>query len=150
MCVLYLMVSLCFEMCLELFVCKDTCLRQAIHTPSYFYHHHAVDCDCIEVVLCDNGGGNDCYGNAHVFVFCHGCAEVEIFDVCCGVSCSMCGDGGVEMAFDCGEVCGGSGKVTIVCDSVTSNCEPHSFWFRLLRANGGYSPAICCLFVFGF
>jgi hypothetical protein len=62
-------------------VCLFPCLRESVHSTSDFDVHPVVVCDRTKVVLVDVlfGGVGDV--DAHVFIFFHGCSQVEVFQV---------------------------------------------------------------------
>lgn len=53
----------------------------------------------VEVVLLYDVLGENVEGHFHVFISCHGCAEVEVFDVDAHVPGSWCADGAVPHDF---------------------------------------------------
>ena len=96
-------VTLCCKVDVELFISEDDRMVKVMHSLPYIDHDKHVVGEQKDIVLVDdyldNGGDWDKY----IFVFCHYCPQVKIFDVNSGILCTSCGDGRVDVELYGGE-----------------------------------------------
>jgi hypothetical protein len=80
------------------------------------------------MVLIDDGLGNGGNHNSHVFLPCHGRAEVEIFQIECGEASVGSGNDVVEQNFEGAEVGRWSADFVRVMDDIPSNGKADAFF----------------------
>jgi hypothetical protein len=78
--------------------------------------------------LIDDGLGNGGNHNPHVFLLCHGRAEVEIFKIEGGEASVGSGNDAVEQNFDGAEVGGRSADVVEVMYEISSDGKADAFF----------------------
>ena len=85
----------------------------------------------------------------YVFIYIHGCTYIKVFDIGRGVSGTLggdSGDGGVKVAFDCGETGSGGGKVAVIYHAIATKCEAYSFGFCSFWSGCNHCPTVSCCF----
>ena len=138
------------EVLREAIVCEDSGLGEAIHAFADFGHDVVVVDKGSKVILDHDVGGNVLDGDADVFVLCHWCAKIKIFDVNGHVFCPWRGDHAVEEKLDGGEVGGRSAYVAVVFDAVSSHGEANAFRLGFVWAESGDNAEVSGNAVCGF
>ena len=80
---------------------------------------------------------------SRIFLPSHGCFYVIISDVPSGISCSSCENYGIDMYFECGEICHLCCYFSWIFNLILPYSELYSNWVLLLWLHGKYNAWLC-------
>ena len=93
--------------------------------------------------------GDGFYGDAHVLISGHGCAQVEVFQIACHVSGARGGQDTIDVHFDGRHIRGLGGCCVWIVDFVAADCPPDTSWFWFFGSVGTDDAQVCSFAVLG-
>ena len=117
-------------------------LGETIHAAWNFDVHIAVVKQRPQIILFNDGLGEQPDGDAHILIAFHGHTEVEIFEIRGQEFCIWCGDYAVDQDFGGHQVGGFGADFEGVVDFVTADSPTLMMWIRFLEGQRRHNAEV--------